>query len=370
MAIVINGSGTVTGLAVGGLPDGTVDSGTIATGTIVDADVANVAASKLTGALPAISAASLTNVPKDVTVGGRKNIIINGDFRTNQYGLTASSVNITNGGYNIDRWKNYEVGISGTVALGDAEAIDGTYEKTLKYTATSTASGRLGGYQAVEDYHFGETLTASAWVKSDHSNARLFAYDGSTETNSNTHTGGGGWEKLTVTFTQRTNAAQLYIWAAIASSSLGSVSVASGSYIYIAKFQCERGSVATSFERLNDGEQLALCQRYYLAYMGGGIGTGNIGIGYYTLHNYINGYGGMFPVTMRATPSFLITNGTSYWNIYRRDASDFGDTISASGISTRGFSFVLSGNISGTQTDTGVVGLNNAAGKLHFIAEL
>jgi len=63
MAIVINGSGTVTGLAVGGLPDGTVDSGTIATGTIVDADVANVAASKLTGALPAISGASLTSLP-------------------------------------------------------------------------------------------------------------------------------------------------------------------------------------------------------------------------------------------------------------------------------------------------------------------
>jgi len=63
MAIVINGSGTVTGLSVGGLPDGTVDSGTIATGTIVDADVANVAASKLTGALPAISGAALTNLP-------------------------------------------------------------------------------------------------------------------------------------------------------------------------------------------------------------------------------------------------------------------------------------------------------------------
>ena len=62
MAIVINGSGTVTGLAVGGLPDGTVDSGTIATGTIVDADVANVAASKLTGALPAISGAALTGI--------------------------------------------------------------------------------------------------------------------------------------------------------------------------------------------------------------------------------------------------------------------------------------------------------------------
>ena len=62
MAIVINGSGTVTGLAVGGLPDGTVDSDTIATGTIVDADVNDLAASKLTGALPAISGASLTSM--------------------------------------------------------------------------------------------------------------------------------------------------------------------------------------------------------------------------------------------------------------------------------------------------------------------
>ena len=72
MAIVINGSGTVTGLAVGGLPDGTVDSGTLATdsvvtgkiadGTIANADIADLAASKLTGALPAISGASLTGI--------------------------------------------------------------------------------------------------------------------------------------------------------------------------------------------------------------------------------------------------------------------------------------------------------------------
>ena len=37
MAIVINGSGTVTGLAVGGLPDGTVDSGTLATDSVTAA---------------------------------------------------------------------------------------------------------------------------------------------------------------------------------------------------------------------------------------------------------------------------------------------------------------------------------------------
>ena len=82
MAIVINGSGTVTGLAVGGLPDGTVDSGTLATdsvsavkiaansvdsaelidGAVDDSHIAALAASKLTGALPAVSGASLTSI--------------------------------------------------------------------------------------------------------------------------------------------------------------------------------------------------------------------------------------------------------------------------------------------------------------------
>ena len=59
MAIVINGSGTVTGLAVGGLPDGTVDADTLAAnsvvtgkitdGTILNADInasADIASSK------------------------------------------------------------------------------------------------------------------------------------------------------------------------------------------------------------------------------------------------------------------------------------------------------------------------------------
>ena len=72
MAIVINGSGTVTGISVGGLPDGIVDSGTLATnsvdsaelidGAVDDSHMAAMAASKLTGALPAISGASLTGL--------------------------------------------------------------------------------------------------------------------------------------------------------------------------------------------------------------------------------------------------------------------------------------------------------------------
>ena len=62
MAIVINGSGTVTGLSVGGLPDGTVDAGTLATNSVDSAEL-------IDGAVDDSHMASIS---------GRRNIIING----------------------------------------------------------------------------------------------------------------------------------------------------------------------------------------------------------------------------------------------------------------------------------------------------
>jgi len=86
MSIVVNGSGTITGISTGGLPDGSVDVDTLAAnsvtaakivdGTIVDAEVTSLAATKLTGTiadarfpatLPAISGAALTSLPNDIT---------------------------------------------------------------------------------------------------------------------------------------------------------------------------------------------------------------------------------------------------------------------------------------------------------------
>jgi len=58
MAIVINGSGTVTGISVGGLPDGIVDAGTLATNSVDSAelidgsiDTAHIAADQITAAI-------------------------------------------------------------------------------------------------------------------------------------------------------------------------------------------------------------------------------------------------------------------------------------------------------------------------------
>ena len=80
MAIVINGSGTVTGISVGGLPDGIVDAGTLATNSVDSAelidgsiDTAHIAADQITGAiLPTGSVlqvirAEITNGPEVAT---------------------------------------------------------------------------------------------------------------------------------------------------------------------------------------------------------------------------------------------------------------------------------------------------------------
>ena len=58
MPVTINGDGTITGLSAGGLP----------AGSVTDATIAGMAASKLSGALPAISGSSLTGLTSGITM--------------------------------------------------------------------------------------------------------------------------------------------------------------------------------------------------------------------------------------------------------------------------------------------------------------
>jgi len=93
MPISINGSGTVTGISAGGLPDG----------CIIDADISGVAASKLSGSLPAISGSALTGIATGVQ-----------DF--DRWHLTADTSGNTNPiQNNWSRWTNY--GGTGTVTF-------------------------------------------------------------------------------------------------------------------------------------------------------------------------------------------------------------------------------------------------------------
>ena len=89
MAIVINGSGTVTGLAVGGLPDGTVDAGTLATNSVT---AAKLEVSAITGAdLPAGSVVQATQTINNTQYSTSNTGAVSTDFIHNFTPTSASN---------------------------------------------------------------------------------------------------------------------------------------------------------------------------------------------------------------------------------------------------------------------------------------
>ena len=159
MAIVINGSGTVTGLAVGGLPDGTVDAGTLATnsvdsaelidGAVDDSHIAALAASKLTGALPAISGASLTGFTDAQMPAGSVIQVVQGTPKTSQTATTTTG-----------SWVNAGVSASLTPSSSSNKIIivpsilAGTGHSSTHTRAMFTVQRSIGGgsYSIVTDW--------------------------------------------------------------------------------------------------------------------------------------------------------------------------------------------------------------------------
>jgi len=347
MAIVINGSGTVTGLAVGGLPDGTVDSGTIATGTIVDADVANVAASKLTGALPAISGAALTGI----TEPPRKNLIINGAMQVSQRndGQVAQA-NSSNEGYaTLDRFAlQFGNNAGGTITTSQTtvspDGFGTAYKLNVTGADTSVSGNEIVYVQQIIEaqnivnsgWNFTSTssyLTLSFWVRNSKTGTYCVAFDNldaeKMYTVEYTVSQADTWEKKTITIPGASNLSfnldngagiGLYFMLANASGRYGSA----GSWVsppafgtsnqvnfldntsnimYLTGVKLELGSTATDFEHRSYGEELTLCERYYQVgqerYWGyAQSGTGN--------RNFQ-----MFHTRMRAAPTATATQTAS-----------------------------------------------------------
>tara|TARA_R110002033_G_scaffold170520_1_gene213251 strand:- start:139 stop:759 length:621 start_codon:yes stop_codon:yes gene_type:complete len=128
------------------------------------------------------------------------------------------------------------------------------------------------------------------------------------------HSGGGGWEKLTVTHTVNT-AALTDFRMRIGMSQSGNATIASGDYFEVTEAQLELGSVATDFEHRSYGEELALCQRYcHVTYCAGAGVQNSPNAAFVSSH---------IPVTMRNRPSISTNSGV--WtniNLENRDTYD------------------------------------------------
>jgi hypothetical protein len=264
---------------------------------------------------------------------GRRNLLINGDFQVSQRGdyTTAASANVS---YFVDRWYT-DVASPVSVNRQHITGIDisGTpsISKGVRLVATSSGTSYTGVRQKIENptQYVGRTFTYSGWVRSNTPNARLTSY-GSGSPNqiivSEPHSGGGEWEKLSVTFTLNSDVStNWYVSAFISTSGIGSVAQVTGDYIEVTQLQLELGKVATPFEHRFYGEELALCQRYYQKLFDTNIGTyrhrwqGRIGSVYSTTRVFVTVD---LPVQMRATPTLVFeTAGNGFrWNIYSANA--------------------------------------------------
>ena len=292
------------------IADNAINSEHITAGGVDDAHLATgITASKLTGALPAISAASLTNVPKDTTVGGRKNLFINGGFDLWQRGTSLAGAN----NYLADRWYNTTSGTQSrqTFTVGQTDV---PHNPTYYYRQVTGSTEWFETRQKIENVALtaGREVTLSYWMKSSSAftnapfRVQNFGSGGSSEVSAALTTASvtTSWAKYTQTFTLpsvsgKTIGAGSYLQIHILRANLNSVTVD------IANVQLEYGDTATDFEQRSYGEELALCQRYctvmnlkYLSFWYSSYGT-------HWFSETIK-----FPTTMRGNPSVSLVSGS------------------------------------------------------------
>ena len=245
---------------------------------------------------------------------GRKNLIFNGAMQINQRNGGSSVTVDGTGTYNLDRWCVHEA-TGGSVSCnmdGDppnySNAGVGEFQKAMQIACASTdtsisSSENVQFFQNIEGYNCAhlewgtiraKPVTLSFWVKTnkegiysvglenngaDRNCIREFHHDG-------THK----WQKFSMTYPGCTdgtwvknNGLGIRVRFCLTSADqygdgkdgkwVGSDELHAGrqtnfmdntsNRFFITGVQLEEGSVATPFEHLSYGEDLALCQRYY-----------------------------------------------------------------------------------------------------------
>jgi len=319
MAVVINGSGTVTGLSVGGLPDGTVDAGTLATDSVTAVKIPDTVEANLKS--------------------GRKNLIINGAMQVWQRGTSATGLTATDF-TTVDRFMaNYGGGSSaGTRSVERSTDTPSGFNYSIKIThsGSSTVPNEyaIRTFLEMQDvkHLIGNTAVFSFYYKSNRTgtHAYRFSHNGITGASSIngefTVNSADTWERKEIVITQLQNATGtatsdtswgIHLDCGPIMYGEGLASFDDGDYFAVTGVQLEVGSTATDFEHRSYGEELALCQRYYYRFH-----TATSQVHAYPMWAYADNGASTrmsFPTTMRAAPTITIegsTNSNTDWDIY------------------------------------------------------
>jgi hypothetical protein len=322
---------------------------------------------------------------------GFRNRIINGDMRIDQRNAGAS-VTPGNGTYTLDRWQAFVSQASKITVQQNAGSVTppAGFTNYLGVTVGASANVTVGSsdyffiQQAIEGYNVADlglgaagaaTITFSFWVRSSvtgtfggvlYNGGGSRSYPYSYVINS-----ANTWEQKTVTVVgdttgtwQKTTSAGLQLTFSLGTGSTyngtagswaganyygttGAVTpiTTNSATFYITGVQLEAGSVASPFERRDYGRELAMCQRYYQKQ--------NISIGeqYADFSGNIPGSTRItFPVTMRATPTVVLTNVSASTT----------NSAFANFISVDGFSYQVNITATGTYSRQDIASMNGA----------
>ena len=326
-------------------------------------------------------------------IGGRRNLIINGDFNIAQRGTSSTSV----GYQTVDRIQTYTNGVDEALTFAQVDVSSGTspYTEGFRKAFKVTNGNQTGGAGAadyivvrhkVESQNLANSgwnytsassfVTLSFWIKASVAQNYYFSLLSSDGTLQNFPMETGSlsantWTKITKTIPGASNVqfnndngigieldwwpfagtdytssgVALNTWAAYASGTrfpdhTSTWYTTNDATFEITGVQLEVGSQATPFEHRSFGEEQSLCQRYYAkTYPDGSIGDRG---GYFGVPGANSGtsYGiATFPVTMRAQPTVVLLDGNGGTGKATQHGNNY-FTATAGGITQGGFTYV------------------------------
>ena len=361
-----------------------------------------------------------TQEARDLVSVGRKNLVINGDMRFNQRGGTHTTLS----DYTLDRWKFQQDALDNYAhnVTQDADSPD-AFNNSLKVEVTTSESALdtvedLAVAQFIEAQNCqalragtssAKPFTLSFWVKSTKTGtfsvSILADPDGNNKIFATTYNinVASTWEYKTikippcsVTTIPDTNGKGLTLrWVLIAGSAYTTASSGvlherddyhsslwAGGHItqmmtdndvwQLTGVQLEVGENATDFEYRSYGEELALCQRYFIRMDGssGGLSTGDGAIATLAMWSSGNAYGPIFlPGEMRVAPSLSDWNDLVWYHKGNTYTITSGN-IHFAGSCTNRVECRIINVTNGVAGECGWLRVNSSGGHMDFNSEL
>jgi hypothetical protein len=349
-------------------------------------------------------------------LGGRRNIVYNGEMKVAQRSTSEAGLGAANGYFTLDRWNMIAGSTAGRFTM--AQVADGPagFANCLKLTTTtadtSIAAGELllltQAFEGQDLQHLekgtatAKEITVSFWVKGN--SAAIYVCELNDDDNSRVITQSfsvtTSWNRIELTFAADAsgvlnddNARSLMAifwlhggstytggtfvsntWASktdadrYAVASRTSIFDSTDRTFFITGVQMEIGSVATPFEHRSYGTELALCQRYAWKY-GGNISDEYLAnVGFYADGNkIIFGYI-QHPVRMRATPTLTVVGSPQ---VKQNGGATTGFTpVIAAPSALGGFIDMQKSSHGLTAGDTTVLNCGATSDHFFFVAEL